>query len=190
MKVIETISNFIFIVAFILMLVAFFKPSAVAFWSKDKPNAKKRNVVLAYFLICIVSFSVLGFTVINDKDAEIGANKLRREEKIKNDSIAKIEAAEKVKADSSDKLKARTEEIEKSFSGWDGSHTGLVKYVKNNLNDADSFEHVETKYFDLGDYLIVNMRYRAKNAFGAKVLGFIKAKVDLNGNVLEIITSK
>jgi hypothetical protein len=31
------------------------------------------------------------------------------------------------------------------------------------------------------------MKYRGNNKFGAKVINYIKAKVDLEGNILEII---
>jgi hypothetical protein len=33
------------------------------------------------------------------------------------------------------------------------------------------------------------MDYRAKNAFGALVKGHVKAKVDIEGNIIEIIES-
>ncbi len=82
----------------------------------------------------------------------------------------------------------RKEKIESQFSGWDGSHNNLKKLLKENMNDPSSFDHVETTYRDDGDHLTVIMRYRGANSFGALVLGSIIAKVDLEGNVLEIIS--
>ncbi|WP_291151807.1 hypothetical protein [Flavobacterium sp. UBA7680] len=78
-------------------------------------------------------------------------------------------------------------ELEKQFSAWDGSHPGLTKMIKEAMNDPDSYEHAETKYWDMDDHLIVLTTYRGKNAFGGVVKNYVKAKVDLNGNVLEII---
>lgn len=82
----------------------------------------------------------------------------------------------------------RTAEIEKNFSGWDGSHNGLTAAIKESMNDPKSYEHVETRYSDKGDHLIVTTTFRGKNAFGGVVKNSVTAKVDLNGNVIEIIS--
>lgn len=83
------------------------------------------------------------------------------------------------------KIAARKEQILKQFS-WDDSHRNLKRWIKENMNDPKSFEHVKTTYTDKGDYLLVYMNYRGKNAFGATVLQTTIAKVDLDGNVLSI----
>ena len=83
---------------------------------------------------------------------------------------------------------ARTEKIEKSFSAWDGSHYRLTKFIKNSMNDPNSYEHVETRYGDKGDHLIVSTTFRGKNASGGVVKNMVTAKVDLNGNVIAIIS--
>ena len=79
------------------------------------------------------------------------------------------------------------ERIKRGFSGWDGSHKGLTKVIKSMMNDPGSYEHAETVYWSQGDHLIVRTSFRGKNAFGGVVLNWVKAKVDLDGNVLEII---
>ena len=66
---------------------------------------------------------------------------------------------------------------------WDDSE----KYIKDHLNDPDSYKHVETTYNDKGEYLVVITKYRGKNAFGAVITNTMMAKVDLSGNILEII---
>lgn len=81
----------------------------------------------------------------------------------------------------------RKEQVEKQFSAWDGSHRGLTRFIKNSMNDPDSYEHVKTVYLDKGDYLIVKTTFRGKNAFGGVVVNWIQAKVDLNGNVIEVL---
>lgn len=77
--------------------------------------------------------------------------------------------------------------VNRQFSGWDGSHNGLVKVVKANLKDPSSFEHIKTQYADKYNYLVVTMQYRGKNSFGAIVTEEVVAKTDMNGKVLEII---
>lgn len=90
----------------------------------------------------------------------------------------------------SNMIKERKILIEKQFSSWDGSHRILSKAIKKVMNDPSSFEHVETVYIDMGDHLIVTTKYRGKNAFGGKVLGMVKAKVNLDGQVLEILEQR
>ncbi len=86
-----------------------------------------------------------------------------------------------------DEAKARTEMIEKQFSVWDGSHIKLTRLIKDSMNDPDSYEHVETKYLDMKDYLIINTTFRGKNAFGGVVKNTVKAKVSLDGESVEIL---
>lgn len=81
----------------------------------------------------------------------------------------------------------RKKMIEKHFSSWDGSHIGLTKIIKELMNDPKSYEHVETRYGDYGNYLLVKTTFRGKNAFGGVVTNWISAKCDLRGNVIEII---
>lgn len=81
----------------------------------------------------------------------------------------------------------RIKRIKRGFSEWDGSHKGLTKVIKSMMNDPGSYKHVETMYWNQGDHLIVRTSFRGKNAFGGIVLNWVKAKVDLDGNVLEII---
>lgn len=81
----------------------------------------------------------------------------------------------------------RKKTLEAQFSPWDGSHRGLERHIKKVMNDPDSYQHDETRYIDRGDYLIIITSFRGKNAFGGVVRNTVKAKVDLQGNVLEII---
>ena len=92
----------------------------------------------------------------------------------------------KKNADGTEKS-ARQIQIEKQFSLWDGSHNNLTKLIKKAMNDASSFEHVETTYSDKGDHLIVLEVFRGKNAFGGVVKNSIKAEVDLDGNITKIL---
>lgn len=82
---------------------------------------------------------------------------------------------------------ARMEKIKRQFSAWDGSHNNLERLIKKAMNDPDSYEHDETVYWDKGSYLIVKTTYRGKNAFGGVVRNFVKAKVSLDGDILQIL---
>jgi len=58
------------------------------------------------------------------------------------------------------------------------------------MNDPDSYKHAKTVYVDKGDHLIVTTTYRGKNVFGGVVKNSITAKVDLKGNVIEVISQE
>jgi hypothetical protein len=103
-------------------------------------------------------------------------------EKEKTERIARERKARKER-----EAAARTERIEAQFSAWDGAHRNLTKVIKASMNDPDSFKHVKTVYWDMGDHLVVQETFRGKNAFGGVVMNTVKAKVGLNGTVLEII---
>lgn len=69
------------------------------------------------------------------------------------------------------------------LSGWDGSHSSVVRQVKSLLRDPDSFEHVSTKLTpvdETGRHTLF-MRYSAKNGFGGMTPGFATAIV-INAN--------
>lgn len=93
---------------------------------------------------------------------------------------AALSPEERAKEDRQNKIRAL-------FSQLDGRHYGLTIVVKKNMNDPDSFEHVKTVYADKGTYLLVTMMFRGKNAFGAKVINTVSAKVDLDGSVLMLL---
>jgi Na+-transporting methylmalonyl-CoA/oxaloacetate decarboxylase gamma subunit len=88
-----------------------------------------------------------------------------------------------------EKEKKRKEQYKKCFSPWDGSHTNLKYYIEDNMNDPDSFEHVETVYYDYTAHLIVETTFRGNNQFGALVKNTVKAQVtaDSKCTVIKII---
>ena len=61
------------------------------------------------------------------------------------------------------------EEWPPCISRWDGSHRGVTLALKRSLHDPGSYEHVDTSR--RGNTW--TMRYRAKNAFGALMLGCV-----------------
>jgi hypothetical protein len=81
----------------------------------------------------------------------------------------------------------RIAQIKRQFSGWDGSHSNLERFIISGMNDPDSYEHDKTVYLDEGDHLIVQTSFRGKNGFGGVVRNSVTAKVSLNGKILEIL---
>lgn len=60
---------------------------------------------------------------------------------------------------------------EPMISAWSGSCVACEDYLKPRLNDPDSYEHVGTyKPRPQGPHWVVTMKFREKNAFGAKIL--------------------
>lgn len=101
-------------------------------------------------------------------------------------AVVETQKQEKVEAANSVQHKKM---IEEQFSSWDGSHINLTKAIKKDMNDPNSYEHVSTKYFDLGDHLKVVTEFRGTNSFGAKVKNTVIAQVGLDGHIIEMKTS-
>lgn len=120
---------------------------------------------------------------LNKNFLEFLSSKSAEREKI----IAEIKLQEEI-AKQEELNKNRKELIEKQFSEYDGSHRGLEKYVKDNMNDPDSYDHIETRFLDKGDFILVVTKFRGANAFGGKVINTVSAKVDLEGNVFKIVS--
>jgi hypothetical protein len=81
--------------------------------------------------------------------------------------------------------KYKQSKYDNQFSG--GEHTKLVKYITENMNDPDSFKHVDTRRFvDSDDRLVVTMRFRANNAYGALILDQVTAYYTIDGVLLYV----
>ena len=78
--------------------------------------------------------------------------------------------------------------VESQFSAWDGSHPKLSRMIEKSCRNPDSYEHIETKFRDDGNSIFVITKYRAQNGFGGMTIGNVTARVDFQGNVIEIIS--
>lgn len=79
----------------------------------------------------------------------------------------------------------RQDEIRAAFSAWDGSHRELERWIKKNIKDPRSYEHIETRFGMDGDTVIVATTYRAKNSFGGYVVNTATAKARIDGSLIE-----
>ena len=103
------------------------------------------------------------------------------------DDLKKEELFEQQLMQKADQLKEQSSKFEeKCMSSWDGSCIPVVEYVKAHMNDPESFEHVETRYTNKGDYFLIMMSFRGKNAFGGVVLNNIKVRVNSECNVIAV----
>lgn len=82
----------------------------------------------------------------------------------------------------------RKKNIKSQFSAWDGSHRNLESVIKKSMNNPDSYDHAETIYWDRGDHLVVQTSFRGTNAFGGVVKNTVRAKVSLDGKILQILS--
>jgi hypothetical protein len=71
----------------------------------------------------------------------------------------------------------------------DGSHKKLTLWLKDKMNDPDSYEHVSTIVDKRSTYRMLIVEFRGKNAFGAKVKNKIYARIAPDGEVLETAES-
>lgn len=80
--------------------------------------------------------------------------------------------------------KPRSEQVQELFFA-DGSNYQLIQQVKKSMNDPDSFEHVDTRYVDNGSGdVIIFMKFRGNNAFGAKILNEAVANINPKTEVI------
>jgi len=139
------------------------------------------SIILALMIIVVIINVVLSF-IENSR-----VNQTSNTPKPTNNVQQSEPPAQVIKVKTPEEL--RHDQIKKFFSTWDGSHTGLERYIKNTMHDPSSYKHIETKYLDKGDHLIVSTSFRGKNKFGALVKNSVVAKTDMNGNVISIISN-
>lgn len=151
--------------------------------NKDEKNINSRLGCFYLIIICLI----LGSCMFGGDDAK---EKYRK-------SVSTVQTSET--KNSKPVVKKTPEEIAQKkyddwfsiqFSPWDGAFRSGERYIKRNMNDPDSYEHVATNCFvypyipndvdemlhekgyknlKKGDFIAI-MKFRGKNAFGGKVL--------------------
>ena len=87
-----------------------------------------------------------------------------------------------------EKLEERREKaLSSQFSARDWSHKNLKETTKQSMHDPKSFEHVDTVYRFVDEWIYVSMTFRGKNAFGWTVRNSVEAIYDLDGKLVRII---
>lgn len=144
---------------------------------------KRINKILRIYGIFTVLFVCFVITVIATVDPSTLEEANKKVEKKSEKPKVLTEAQ---------KEKKRIEQYETCFSEWDGSHKNLRDFIKDNMNDPDSYEHVETTYQDMVTVLIVQTTFRGNNQFGALVKNTVKARVSADDQctILKILSQR
>ena len=172
-----TIFSTLTFLSFFLLIIGFIKPSVSLFWYKKNRTRKKSSIIYGSVFILGLTLSALFGASEYEKVNKVELTQIQKDSIKVADSLANVEKL----------AQNRKAEIEKQFNSWDGSHMNLEKYIKDNMNDPNSYEHVETRYFDMKNHLVVITKFRGKNTFGGKIINTVKAEVDMQGNVTKII---
>jgi hypothetical protein len=107
-----------------------------------------------------------------ERDRQLEAERARRESELEKKATAE---------------KAERDRIEAAFDPWDGNHIQLERRIKAAMTDPGSYEHVTTRYWVMGDTVVIKTWYRGRNMMGGMVPGYVMARADRNGNLLEIV---
>lgn len=154
--------------------------------SAPKPASKKMSTRKVIGLT-IAALFIIGIIIPGPKDSETNTASDTSQDTTSIDTVGLTDAQKQMMHDIAAQQE-RDGQIQALFSSWDGSLYSLKELVKENMHNPNSFEHVETRYEDKGDYILVAMKYRGENGFGAIRTEHIAAKVDLaTGSILEII---
>lgn len=74
------------------------------------------------------------------------------------------------------------------LSSWNSSYRPLVELTKQSMNNPGSFEHVESRFREIGDDRVhVIMVFRGENAYGGTVTNTVEATADIDtGEILSV----
>ena len=81
----------------------------------------------------------------------------------------------------------KTHWITSQFNAWDGSHYNLELRVKHGMRDPSSYEHIETRYNEEKDGLLIETTYRGRNGFGGMTIETTRARTNKKGEIIEIL---
>lgn len=140
--------------------------------------------IIGVFITFIICFSI--WMSISSKN-ELKAEKKAKQEEFNNlpkhikDSLNTVKEFEIAKAEIEKVIKNQ-------FMPRSGEHIMLSKFVKRNMKNPKSYEHIGTVYEEFDGYLIVKTSYRGTNSFGGIVPNTTTAKVNIStGDIIEII---
>lgn len=102
---------------------------------------------------------------------------------------AEVAAREAYKNSPEGKKEARKAQIQRGF-GFRGEHKALTGLIKADMDDPSSFEVANCVWVDMDDHVVVIEEFRGRNAYGMMQLFSVKAKCDVDGNVIEVMNVK
>jgi hypothetical protein len=100
---------------------------------------------------------------------------------------AEREAAQAEEARKNSPEERKIARFKASLDSWDGAPKKLKELIKKGMNDPDSFKHDRLEvHTEAGDFLLVTEHFLGKNMYGGTVRNWAKAKLDIDGNVLQV----
>jgi len=143
--------------------------------------------LIKWSAIAFVGFMAFGFYLVATETPEETAarEQAQIERAAEREAERAAEAAEEAAAQAERERAAAAVEANNRrqgfhcLSAWNGSHRGVVNYLKDRLRDPDSFEHIETRITPVntaGEHTLI-MQYRARNGFGGMNVEYITATV-------------
>ncbi|MEP4091782.1 hypothetical protein [Reichenbachiella sp.] len=106
-----------------------------------------------------------------DANGNLIINKKPTLTKAQSDSIEEVERSSMLVRAEKERKRRNIKKIKDDcvFNTYDGSFYMLNRYVKDRMNDPDSFEHIQTRYVEYDDYIQAYVSFRGRNGFGALV---------------------
>lgn len=143
--------------------------------ARNNPNITAWQAVIfvvSFVTVCFVAVWLYVQLIDKPRDARLTAERTEQERK-------------------NTPTERRLARIKAGYDSWDGAPIKLRELIKKGMNDPDSYKHDRVDVdFDGGDYLIITERFMGKNKYGGVVRGWVKAKLDLDGNILKIVSEK
>ncbi|GBL46232.1 hypothetical protein SFMTTN_2045 [Sulfuriferula multivorans] len=68
----------------------------------------------------------------------------------------------------------------------DNAYYQVQAQIQSSMLDPDSFQRVAVDYEDHGSYLLMGVKFRGKNAFGALIFDHAEAVISPDGTVLSV----
>lgn len=141
---------------------------------ETKQNEKKESSLKGYLVLILASIIIVYVLKLNNS----------------NDNRKMFEVSEEERNETYRKVNELTNELIKNqFDSINDSNIYLVKYVKSNMVNPNSFEHIKTEWSKSPKFIVVRMLYVEKDKKGRKILKHIKAELDVWGDILQVLES-
>lgn len=155
-------------------------------FNKLREKKKKRPmIIIRNIAIGIFAFTILLIIIIPEPTPEeIARQELLKVEEVKQEEFVRLKELGLTEEKIKDSLRSR--QVSSLFHPWDGSHIKLEAKIKESLNDPESYENIETKYWDMDSVIVVKTVFTAKNEYGGVEKYIIRAESDINGNIIKM----
>jgi hypothetical protein len=200
-----------FVVFMIILILSFFTPIAIAIKPQLFRTTRKKGLlvnllVFIFALIAVNIFEPVGADKVPTTKIEVAKTEQNLIQEIQvlpiYSQVKKHKLYQKIYSINPTqqnkilvKQSSRASKVAQQFRLWDlpthRRHRNFERIIKANLNNPSSYEHVKSTYKASDDftYIIVTTVYRGTNAYNSTVTEWAKAKFDLDGNLLQVLST-